>query len=216
MRQWFRKKKGEKKQYLSSEVLNDSAYSHSFFLPSFLPSIHPSIHPSILPSTYCLWRTPCSCLHLLLGCAPVLSAHVKLCSVLHLWLPSLTHLISISMFLSLSFTFIHLSISLCPVAFPSLASYLLFSSLLKAIWAFHLSLSTSLPSPCLSRVHSLTPLISLSPLPAVSTSDSCLPSICTYLPPLFLSNGLHLHTLLVNYLVPDAAIRNCLLCLDNS
>lgn len=53
---------------------------------------------SLSLQAYCLWRTPWSCLHLLLGCAPVLSARVKLCSVLHLWLPpSLTHPISISM-----------------------------------------------------------------------------------------------------------------------
>lgn len=63
-----------------------------FFLLFFIPLILLSFQ------VYCLRCTPCSCLHLLLGCAPVLSAHVKLRSVLNLWLPSsLKHPISISM-----------------------------------------------------------------------------------------------------------------------
>lgn len=111
---------------------------------------------------------------------------------------------------SLSFTFIHLSVSLRPAAFPSPASYLPFSRLSE------LPISLHLPPPlCLSRVDSLTPLISFSPLPAVSTSYSCLSSFCTYLPPLLLSNCLHLHALLVSYLILYAAIRNVLLCLDH-
>lgn len=138
----------------------------------------------------------------------MLSAHVKLCSVLHLWLPpSLTHPISISVVFPSALR-PSISVSLRPAAFPSPASYLLFSRLSG------LSISPHLPPPlCLSRLHSLTPLISLSPLPAVSTSYSRLSSPCTYLPPLFLSNCLHLHTLLVKSLIPYAAYRNGFLCL---
>lgn len=110
---------------------------------------------------------------------------------------------------SLSFTFIHLSVSLCPAAFPLPAFYLLLSRLSR------FSISLHLPSPlCLSRVHSLTPLISFSPLLAVSTSYSHLSSFCTYLTSLFLSSCLHLHTLLLSSLIPHSAIRNCMLCLD--
>lgn len=111
--------------------------------------------------------------------------------------------------LSLSLMLVHFSISYCPAAFPSHASYLLFSGLSG------LSISPH-PTPPLSpsRVHSLTPLISLSPLPAVSTLYSCLSYSHTYLPPLsfILSASSHHACGLSNSL---RSRRNCLHRLDH-
>lgn len=112
---------------------------------------------------------------------------------------------SFSFFSSCSISFTHLMPSLLKAIWSFTR---LLPSLLKAIWVFHLS------SPhCLSPVHSLTPLISLSPF-----------TRCQHfvLPPLLLpclsssslSSCLHLHTMLVSYLLAYAAIRNCLLCPD--
>lgn len=168
-----------------SKLNISNAQSHSvdllFHWLSFLPFVICLILSLCLLSfqAYCLWCIPCSCLHLLLGCARVLSAHVKVCSVLNLWLPPLEkHPISISMVLPLSLM-IHLSLSLRPAAFPSPTSYLHFSRLSGLSISLHLT-----PPLCLFRVHSLTPLISLSPLPAVSTLYSRLSYSCAYLPPL--------------------------------
>jgi len=168
----------------------------SFFL-SFSPSPLSWVYTLLLPS-FALGM--CSCA-------------VSSCQTLFCFTPLAPSFTDKSHFhiygFSLCFTFIHLSVSFSPAAFPSPASNLLFSRLSG------LSISLHLPPPlCLSQAHSLTPLISLSPLPAVSTSYSRLSSPCTYLPPLFLSNCLHLHTLLVNSLIPYASIRHCLLCLD--
>lgn len=167
------------KQHLTSKVLNiwtsiSNAKSHtvgllfnwlSFFSFYFILCLCLFFFSF---QAYCLWRAPCSCLHLLLGCAPVLSVHVKLCSVLNLWLPpSLTHPISISMvFPSPS----HSSISLFlfvpqhflhpPPTFSS-QSYLGFPSLFTSLplsvspeftpllhlSLFHLYLLSALPTP---------------------------------------------------------------------
>lgn len=119
----------------------------------------------------------------------MLSTHVKFSSVLNLWLPpSLTHPISISM-VSPSPSHSSVSFSHHPVAYLSFTSYHLFSSLSGLSTSRHPS-----PPPCLSRICSLTQLISLSPLPAVSTSYSWHSSPFTYLCPLsfILFASLHL------------------------
>lgn len=166
----------------------------SFFLSKPIVS---SVHPAL--AFICTWDV--------LLCCQLMSNSVLFYtsgSLLH-W-----HIPSPYLWFPLSFTFILLSVSVRPVAFLSTTFYPLFSRLSG------LSISHHLPSPlCLSGVHSLTPLISFSPLPTVSTSYSCLSSFHTYLRPRFLLNCLHLHSLLVNYLIPYAAIRNCLLCLDH-
>lgn len=156
-----------------------SAFQLAFFLFFLFHSLSLSIFfffPSLL-SLACTLLLPSFALGMC-SCA------VSSCQTLFCFKPLASSFTDTSHFhiygFSLSFTFIHLSVSLRPAAFPSPASYLLLSKLSG------LSISLHLPPPlCLSRVHSLTPLISLSPLPAVSTSYSHLPSSCTYLPPLF-------------------------------
>lgn len=108
-----------------------------------------------------------------------------------------------------SLTYIYLSVSLCTTVFPSPASY---ASLLKATWVFQFN---SPLSPYLSLPSSLPYCTYLSLTFSRCQHKPCLSSFCTYLPPLFLSNCLHLRTLLVNYLTPYAAIKNCLHCLDD-
>lgn len=146
----------------------------SFFILSLL-----SFFLSV--QAYCLWRALCSCLHLLLGCAPVLSAHVKLCSVLHLWLPpSLTHPISISMvFPSLSrssislFLFVPQHFLHPPPTFPS-QGYLSFPSLFTSL---PLSVSPELtPLLHLSLFH----LYPLSALPTLASPPSALISLLSF------------------------------------
>lgn len=165
-----------------------------FNLCSFSSAFFPPVLSSLTPCSLNLLCRAYTPLHLLLGCAPALSAHVKLSSVLHLWLPpSLTHPISISMvfpspssssislFLSILQHFLHLPPTVSSQGYlglPSLFTSPIFSvspefTPLLHLSLFHLYPLSALPTPVCLSLSTLIFLLSYQLICELSHSKFC-------------------------------------------